>query len=112
MISADTPPNNNSTLKKGPSSTRSITSETAAASPSDTETNGSIVNVKNINEIAKKVSVGWSGGLILKNSSFPCRFYLTDGDLDGVDSLLRDEEGKCSLRITQRLRLDQVMSHY
>jgi len=33
---------------------------------------------------------------------------MMEGDLEGVDVLMKDEEGKSQLRITQRLRLDQV----
>jgi len=33
--------------------------------------------------------------------------YLTEGDFDGIDLLMKDEESKNQLRITQRLRLDQ-----
>lgn len=37
---------------------------------------------------------------------FPAKFHLTDGDVDIVDSLMKNEDGKHHLRITQRLRLD------
>ncbi|KAL9699220.1 hypothetical protein quinque_002661 [Culex quinquefasciatus] len=47
------------------------------------------------------------GALILKSSLFPAKFHLTDGDNDIVESLMKDEDGKHHLRITQRLRLDQ-----
>jgi RNA-binding protein 15 len=40
--------------------------------------------------------------------TFITRLFMTEGDLDGVDVLMKDEEGKSMLRITQRLRLDQV----
>jgi RNA-binding protein 15 len=45
--------------------------------------------------------------LILKSSLFPAKFHLTDGDVDIVESLMKDENGTRNLRITQRLRLDQ-----
>lgn len=58
-------------------------------------------------EVARKSSTLWQGALILKSSLFPAKFHLTDGDTDIVDGLMKDEEGKNHLRITQRLRLDQ-----
>ncbi len=35
---------------------------------------------------------------------------MTDGDLESINVLMKDEEGKSQLRITQRLRLDQVIT--
>lgn len=58
-------------------------------------------------EVARKCTTNWSGALILKSSLFPAKFHLTDGDTDIVDGLMKDEDGKPHLRITQRLRLDQ-----
>lgn len=43
----------------------------------------------------------------MKSSLFPAKFHLTDGDPDIVDQLMKDEDDKPHLRITQRLRLDQ-----
>lgn len=57
-------------------------------------------------EVARKCTTTWSGALILKSSLFPAKFHLTDGDTDIVDGLMKDEDGKPHLRITQRLRLD------
>lgn len=58
-------------------------------------------------EVARKTSTNWQGALILKSSLFPAKLHLTDGDSDFVDNLMKDENGKNHLRITQRLRLDQ-----
>lgn len=59
-------------------------------------------------EVARKCTTIWNGALVLKSSSFPAKFHLTDGDTDIVDGLMKDEHGKPHLRITQRLRLDQT----
>lgn len=64
-------------------------------------------SARTLAEVARRCSIIWQGSLILKSSLFPSKFYLIDGgDPDIVDSLMRDEEGKHNLRITQRLRLD------
>ncbi|KAF4526006.1 hypothetical protein B566_EDAN000798 [Ephemera danica] len=75
---------------------------------SESRRNGSgpLASARTLSEAARKCEVTWSGALILKNSLFPAKFHLSDGDTDIVDSLLKDEEGKHQLRITQRLRLD------
>lgn len=94
----------------GPGSTHSGGTDLGCTSPgqSDNESVKSLGNIKSINDIPRKVGVSWSGALILKNSSFPTRLYLTEGDFDGIELLMKDEECKNHLRITQRLRLDQV----
>ncbi|KAF5307475.1 hypothetical protein FQR65_LT06830, partial [Abscondita terminalis] len=63
--------------------------------------------VRTLPEVARKCSTIWQGALILKNSLFPAKFHLIDGDTDIVEGLMKDEDGKHQLRITQRLRLDQ-----
>ncbi|XP_064552187.1 RNA-binding protein spenito [Drosophila montana] len=77
-------------------------------SDSDTSTrrNDALGSAATVPEVARKCSTIWTGALILKSSLFPAKFHLTDGDTDIVESLMRDEEGKHNLRITQRLRLD------
>jgi RNA-binding protein 15 len=84
------------------------------SSPSDSESgkqrarNGNhLSGVTTIADIPKKVDAGWQGSMILKTSSFPAKLYITEGDLESVEALMKDEEGKNLLRITQRLRLDQ-----
>jgi RNA-binding protein 15 len=64
-------------------------------------------SARTLPELARKCVAVWQGALILKNSLFPAKFHLTDGDTDIVEGLMKDDEGKHHLRITQRLRLDQ-----
>lgn len=68
---------------------------------------GMLSSARTLPEVARKSTTTWQGALILKSSLFPAKFHLTDGDSDIVDSLMKDEDGKNHLRITQRLRLDQ-----
>lgn len=68
---------------------------------------GMLSSARTLPEVARKSSTVWQGALILKSSLFPAKFHLTDGDNDIVESLMKDEDGKNHLRITQRLRLDQ-----
>lgn len=76
-------------------------------SDSEGRTNGVLGLARNLTELSKKCVATWQGALILKNSLFPAKFHLTDGDIDIIDSLMKDENSKHLLRITQRLRLDQ-----
>lgn len=64
-------------------------------------------SIRTLADLAKRSTVTWNGALILKNSLFPATCHLTDGDPDIIDCLMKDEESKNLLRITQRLRLDQ-----
>lgn len=75
-------------------------------SDSSTRRNCALSVARNLTDISRKCITLWEGSLILKSSLFPAKLYLTDGDSDIVDSLMRDEDGKHNLRITQRLRLD------
>ncbi|XP_066142813.1 RNA-binding protein spenito [Euwallacea fornicatus] len=68
---------------------------------------GLLASSRTLPEVARKCITIWQGALILKNSLFPAKFHLMEGDTDIVESLMKDEEGKHQLRITQRLRLDQ-----
>lgn len=76
-------------------------------SGSDGRRNGMLGSARTLPELARKCVAVWQGALILKNSLFPAKFHLTDGDTDIVEGLMKDDEGKHHLRITQRLRLDQ-----
>lgn len=81
-------------------------------SPDSDSDNGSrraglLASSRTLPEVARKCTTIWQGALILKNSLFPAKFHLIDGDTDIVDGLMKDEDGKHQLRITQRLRLDQ-----
>ena len=69
----------------------------------------SIDHVENIPELAKCLPVVWSGALVLKNSAFAARMHLVSGEVNLVDTLMRDTTTTEMpvLRITQRLRLDQ-----
>nr|NVI76305.1 spenito [Cucujiformia] len=67
---------------------------------------GLLASSRTLPEVARKCTTIWQGALILKNSLFPAKFHLMDGDTDIIDGLMKDEEGKHQLRITQRLRLD------
>ncbi|XP_021964786.1 RNA-binding protein spenito isoform X2 [Folsomia candida] len=91
--------------------TASPHSSNELASPggvSDDGESGSLSSARTIAEIGSRAPLAWTGALILKNSSFPTRFFLTDGDLDGIESLMKDEDGKFQLKITQRLKLDKA----
>ncbi|KAK2724198.1 RNA-binding protein spenito-like isoform X2 [Artemia franciscana] len=76
------------------------------ASPPRTAS-GPLAGAKTLAEIARRCEITWDGALILKNSLFHTKMHLTDGDPEIADALLKDEEGRPQLRITQRLRLDQ-----
>lgn len=61
-------------------------------------------------DLAILFPVAWRGNLVLKNTGFPTRMHLVGGDPAVAENLLRSREGKdyiISLRITQRLRLEQ-----
>nr|NVI76391.1 spenito [Cucujiformia] len=86
-------------------------SRSARRSPDSDSDSGSrraglLASSRTLPEVARKCTTIWQGALILKNSLFPAKFHLIDGDTDIVDSLMKDEDGKHQLRITQRLRLD------
>lgn len=76
-------------------------------SDSETARTGILTTSRTLPEVARKSIAVWQGALILKNSLFPAKFHLTDGDTDIIEALMKDEDGKHMLRITQRLRLDQ-----
>ena len=61
-------------------------------------------------DLAILYPVAWRGNLVLKNTGFPTRMHLVGGDPAVAEALLRTREGRdylISLRITQRLRLEQ-----
>lgn len=76
-------------------------------SDSSSRRNGALSAARTLTDVARKCLTIWNGALILKSSLFPAKFHLTDGDSDIVEQLMKDEDGKPHLRITQRLRLDQ-----
>jgi len=63
---------------------------------------------KSITDLSKRIEKSWEGGLILKNSLFPTKLLLSEGEIEVVDQLMQDENDKPHLKITQRLRLDQA----
>nr|MBE5726621.1 spenito [Cucujiformia]NVI76332.1 spenito [Cucujiformia]NVI76333.1 spenito [Cucujiformia] len=75
-------------------------------SDSGTRRAGLLASSRTLPEVARKCTTVWQGALILKNSLFPAKFHLMDGDTDIIEGLMKDEDGKHQLRITQRLRLD------
>lgn len=68
---------------------------------------GILGSVRTLNDLARKCSDIWQGSLVLKSSQFPAKCYLTSGDPNVIESMMKDEDGKSTLRITQRLRLDE-----
>ena len=76
-------------------------------SDSENARTGMLGGSRTLPDVARKSIAVWQGALILKNSLFPAKFHLTDGDAEIIEALMKDEEGKHMLRITQRLRLDQ-----
>ena len=66
-----------------------------------------LTNAQTIGDICRKTPKVWDGGLILKNSLFPTKLQLIEGDRRIADDLTSGDEGKNHLKITQRLRLDQ-----
>merc|ERR1712130_824167 len=46
---------------------------------------------KSITDLAKRVDKAWEGGIILKNSMFPTKLLLTEGEREVVEQLLKDE---------------------
>jgi len=67
------------------------------------------LDVTTVVELANKLPVVWSGNLMLKNSAFATRLHLLRGNARLVDVLMRDPSSteRTSLKITQRLRLDE-----
>jgi len=62
---------------------------------------------KTVTDLAKRIDKVWDGGLILKNSLFPTRLLITEGENEVVEQLMKDESERPVLKITQRLRLDE-----
>ena len=66
-----------------------------------------LANVTSVLDLGNKTTKVWDGGLILKNSLFPTKLHVIEGDRHIADTL-KDETDKPNLKITQRLRLDQA----
>jgi RNA-binding protein 15 len=69
--------------------------------------NASLSNVSTVADLGHKTNKVWDGGLILKNSLFPTKLHVIEGNCHIADNL-KDEADKPNLKITQRLRLDQA----
>ncbi len=67
----------------------------------------SLADAKNVSDVCRFADKVWEGGLILKNSLFPCKFHHVEGNPRVTDALKDPETGLRHLKITQRLRLDQ-----
>jgi len=74
----------------------------------DSRSPDGLLSAKSITDLSKRIERSWEGGLILKNSLFPTKLLLTEGEADVCDNLMRDEKDQPYLKITQRLRLDQA----
>jgi len=72
-------------------------------------TNDAVLIATSIDELAGQLPVVWNGRLMLKNSAFAIRLHLVEGPTQLVDSLLHNPASteRTSLKITQRLRLDE-----
>ncbi|XP_014677108.1 PREDICTED: putative RNA-binding protein 15 [Priapulus caudatus] len=68
---------------------------------------GVVDHVATVADLAKCFPVGFHGCLLLKNSAFSCKMHIVGGDPLIADMLLKDTVTTETLRITQRLRLDQ-----
>ena len=74
----------------------------------DSRSPDGLISAKSITDLSKRLERCWEGGIILKNSLFPTKLLLTEGEAQVCDQLMRDEKDKPYLKITQRLRLDQA----
>ena len=66
------------------------------------------LSAKSITDLSKRLGRCWEGGLILKNSLFPTKLLLMEGETEVCHQLMMDETDQPYLKITQRLRLDQT----
>ncbi|KAK7604738.1 hypothetical protein V9T40_005924 [Parthenolecanium corni] len=62
-------------------------------------------STQTLSEVAHGCEQTWDGAFVLKNSLFPVRFHMTDGNADVIGDVL-DHEPKHMLRIVQRLHLN------
>ena len=75
-------------------------------SDSDSRFNGALATATSLADITRCTTNAWQGALILKSSLFPAKFHITDGDGNIINVLMKSDESKHLLRISQRLRLD------
>jgi RNA-binding protein 15 len=68
--------------------------------------NGALATARSLADITRCTTNAWQGALILKSSLFPAKFHITDGDGNIINVLMKSDESKHLLKISQRLRLD------
>ena len=56
-----------------------------------------MVSARSITDLSKRIEISWEGGLILKNSLFPTKLLLTEGDQAVVRQLMQDENAKLTV---------------
>lgn len=75
-------------------------------SDSESRFNGALATARCLADITRCTTNAWQGALILKSSLFPAKFHITDGDGNIINVLMKSDESKHLLKISQRLRLD------
>jgi RNA-binding protein 15 len=102
LTQTDIPPKNSRRRSPSPNC------RSAERNPENDELGGEL-DVSTVAEMANKLPIVWSGNLMLKNSAFATRLHLVRGNARLVDVLMRDPSSteRTSLKITQRLRLDE-----
>jgi len=71
-------------------------------------TDGVMLYATSVSELAGQLPIIWSGRMMLKNSAFAIRLHLIEGPARLAHSLLHSPTTeRTSLKITQRLRLDE-----
>lgn len=64
-------------------------------------------SIHTLNDLTCMSTDIWQGNLVFKSYQFLTKFYLTFGDSNIIKPMIKDEDGKFTLLITQRLRLDE-----
>ncbi len=78
----------------------------AASTTGSSRFNGALATARSLADITRCTTNAWQGALILKSSLFPAKFHITDGDGNIINVLMKSDESKHLLKISQRLRLD------
>ena len=63
--------------------------------------------IESLSELCKRYPVAWRGSLVLKTNAFSVKLFLVGGDPAVAEKLLVNSSIGSSLKITQRLRLEQ-----
>lgn len=92
---------------KSDSERRSYERERSRKSKSQERKSGevSLRDAFTLSDVTFSCDKTWEGAFVLKNSLFPVKFHLTDGDANIIDNTL-NEEKNYMLKITQRLHLN------